>query len=128
MTSPGKWPDARTRKKYEADLLAGLTVEEGRAKYGLSRFVARQIRSEMPVKPPAKGRPKAWGAKELAEAQKYLEDGTGYREAARTTGVNREALRRTYPGEGLTAQEAGLLRKSMIKSGIIMPLKSAIDS
>lgn len=43
----------------------------------------------------------------LATAKSMLDDRAGYLEVSRTTGIDKAALRRHFPGMGLTPQEAG---------------------
>lgn len=50
-----------------------------------------------------------WPPETLERAKELLDDGTGYFEAARSTGVTVGTLRYRFPGKGLTMHEAAKL-------------------
>jgi len=52
----------------------------------------------------------------LQQAVPLVIGGSGYREAARTTGASRRALARHLPGFGLTKSEAGQLSAATIRA------------
>lgn len=55
------------------------------------------------------GRPHDWTDEDLQWALVLLEDGAGYREASRSSGVPKTTLRDKYPGMGMKLSEAGFL-------------------
>lgn len=66
-----------------------------------------------------RGRPPASVADDFAAALRFLGDGTGYREAARTTGVPYSTLRDRYPGLGLDSSQGGSIGVSILRSRVV---------
>lgn len=60
-------------------------------------------------------RPPSWKPEDLARAKEFLDDGTSYREASRSTGVPKTTLIENFPGMGWTNADGGRFALSFMR-------------
>lgn len=105
LDPPRRSPRACPPRKVDRDEFArldaqGWTIPRLAAHFEVDPVTVCRIRKELGV-----ARPVAVDQAALARAAELLADGASYAETRRTTGLDRETLRRHFPGQGWTQAE-----------------------
>ena len=97
-------------KHMDPEQVRRLTLAGGSAatiaeELGCTQRTVVRIRARLGLSKPGNNQPPA--PDQLDQAHRLLEDGTGYRETARISGVGVSTLHRRFPGMGMTPADCG---------------------